>query len=209
MVAKWMPIAQKYRGTKEIKGGENPVILGFFESVGHDWVKEDEVAWCAAYVGAVLEEAGIRSTSSLAARSYLKWGKEVKTPRYGDIVVFWRGKKNSWQGHVGFFVREEGNYIYCLGGNQRNAVNVSRYPKSRLLGYRRPSSLSNSRTVGGAGAAAVGVAIEKSAELVKETQSTFLNFPVEYMQYIGLAIAFVGLAAVVYARWDDIVKKGR
>lgn len=209
-VPKWMPIAQAAQGVKEIKGERhNSVILEYFDHVGHGWVKDDETPWCAAFVGACLERSGIKSTGSLAARSYLNWGKEVTTPKYGDIVVFWRGKKNGWQGHVGFFVKEDRGYIYVLGGNQRNAVNVSRYPKSRLLGYRRPSDWTNSRTVKGVGGAAVGVAIEKSTELVKETQDTLLNFPMEWVQLIGIAIAVGSLGLILYARWDDLVRKGR
>lgn len=40
-------------------------------------------------------------------------------------------------GHVGFFAGYEMGTIYLLGGNQGDSVNVSPYPKSRLLGIRR------------------------------------------------------------------------
>ena len=216
-MTKIMEIANSYVGTDEIKGSQhNPVILEYFDSVGHGWVKDDETPWCAAFVGAVLHEAGYKGTGSLAARSYLDWGHRVDRPKYGDIVVFWRGKKNGWQGHVGFYVRETKDYVYCLGGNQGDSVNVSRYAKSRVLGYRRPSSLSGSRTVKGAGGAAVGAGISAAGEAIKETapvvndaRDIFLNFPVEYIQYIGLAIVAVSVSLIVYARWDDIRKKGR
>jgi len=209
MVSKWMPIAQGYQGVKEFKGSENPIIMEYFDAVGHGWVKEDEVPWCAAFVGACLEEAGVKSTGSLAARSYLRWGKKVDNPSYGDIVVFWRGKRDGWQGHVGFYVKEDKSYIYTLGGNQRNAVNVSRYRKSRLLGYRKAPSITNSRTTVGAAGTAAGVAVQQSLDIVRETQQTFLGFPVEAMQYVGLALAGFSLALILYARWDDLVKKGR
>jgi uncharacterized protein (TIGR02594 family) len=217
MVAAWMPIAQAYVGTDEIKGAKhNPVILEYFDAVGHGWVRDDETPWCAAFVGACLEEAGYKSTGSLAARSYLNWGKEVEKPKYGDIVVFWRGSKQGWQGHVAFFVRETKDYVYVLGGNQGNSVNVSRYSKSRVLGYRQPSSLSNSRTVKGAGGVAVGTgvtaagqAIAETADKVNEARDIFLNFPMEYVQWIGLGIVAVSVGLIVYARWDDLKKKGR
>ena len=209
-VPKWMPIAQAAMGVKEIKGKRhNPVILEYFDHVGHGWVKDDETPWCAAFVGAALEQVGIKSTGSLAARSYLKWGKPVDKPSYGDIVVLWRGKKNGWQGHVGFFIKEIDGYVYLLGGNQRNAVNVSRYPKSRVLGYRTAVNWGNSRTVKGVGGATVGIAVERTLELVKETQNTFLGMPVEWMQYIGLAIALGSLGLILYARIDDLKHKGR
>ena len=208
-VAKWMPIAQSYVGQKEVKGGENPVILGYFEAVGHGWVKEDEVPWCAAFVGGCLEEAGYKSTGSLAARSYLDWGQKVTQPQYGDVVVFWRGSKKSWQGHVAFYVRETDKSVVVLGGNQGNKVSVTTYPKSRVLGYRRPSTLSNSRTVTGVGGVATGVAVDQSMDIVRETQNTLLGFPVEYVQYLGIGLAIVSLALILYARRDDILKKGR
>lgn len=216
-VPNWMPIAQSYQGQKEIRGAkDNPVIVNYFDAVGHGWVKDDETPWCAAFVGAVLAEAGLAHTGSLAARSYLKWGKRVSDPKYGDIVVFWRGKKSGWQGHVGFYIKEDKTHVYVLGGNQRNAVNVSRYSKSKILGFRRPSTVTSSRTGKGVGGAAIGTgvtaagkALEESTDKVNESRDIFLNFPVEYVQYIGLALVGVSLALILYARWDDIRKKGR
>lgn len=101
--------------------------------------------WCAAFVNMVLLENGIPRSSSvspypLMARSFLAWGEEVETPKQGDIVVFERGE-SGWQGHVGFFVSEKiedgQKWIYVLGGNQNDEVNVSRYPASKLLSVRR------------------------------------------------------------------------
>ena len=210
MVAKWMPIAQSYQGTKEIKGAKhNPKIVEFFEQVGHGWVKDDETAWCAAFVGAMLAEAGYKGTGSLAARSYLNWGKKVDKPEYGDVVVFWRGSKNSWQGHVAFYVKETANYVYVLGGNQSNEVNVTKYPKSKVLGYRRPSTLSSSRTVLGVGGAAAGTVVSQSIELVRETQNTLLGLPMEWVKYIGVAVVLMSMLLILYARYDDLIRKGR
>jgi uncharacterized protein (TIGR02594 family) len=132
--------AKRFIGLKEIPGPvDNEQIVKDFATVGHSWVKDDETAWCAAFVGARLEEAGIRSTRKLNARSYLDWGKpvELEEAKEGDIVVFWRGSKDGWKGHVGFFVRTEGNNIIVLSGNQSNMVNESPYSTSRLLGVRR------------------------------------------------------------------------
>ena len=101
--------------------------------------------WCAAFVNAVLEESGIPGSDSvsdnpLMARSFLEWGKEVKDPLAGDVVVFPRGRVG-WQGHVGFYVGKETRngvlYYRILGGNQNNSVNIELYPASRALGIRR------------------------------------------------------------------------
>jgi uncharacterized protein (TIGR02594 family) len=86
----------------------------------------------------MLARAGQKGTGSLAARSYLNWGKPVdrKDARPGDIVVFKRGN-SSWQGHVAFFVKDGGSTITVLGGNQADAVNRRAYPAASLLGIRR------------------------------------------------------------------------
>ena len=133
-------IAKKHLGLKELPGVHvSPAIAAMFAKSGHPEVKSDEVAWCAAFVGACLFDAGIKGTNSLAARSYLKWGVPVdlKDAEPGDIVIFWRGNKDSWQGHVGFYAGETDKTINVLGGNQGNAVSYAAYPKSRLLGVRR------------------------------------------------------------------------
>lgn len=70
----WMPLAWADLG--EIPGsGTNPRIAAYFRDAGHAEIRNDETAWCAAFVGAMLERSGYRSTHSLMARSYAQWGK--------------------------------------------------------------------------------------------------------------------------------------
>ena len=142
-------IARGYIGTTEGPGpANNPVIMEMYGSVGHDWVEHDSVAWCAAFVGHCLEKAGIRSTRKLTARSYLDWGVpvEIAEAQPGDIGVIPRGS-SSWQGHVFFIERIEGAWVWGLGGNQSDAVNVKRYPVSKLLGVRRAGHVAASATL--------------------------------------------------------------
>jgi len=142
-------IAKTYIGTVEAPGPENnPVVMEMYASVGHDWVEHDSVAWCAAFVGHCLERAGIRSTRKLTARSYLNWGVpvEVAEAQPGDIGVIPRGT-SSWQGHVFFIDRIEGAWVWGLGGNQSDAVNIKRYPVSKLLGVRRAGNVAPAVTL--------------------------------------------------------------
>ena len=142
-------IARSYIGTTEGPGpADNPVIMEMYASVGHDWVEHDSVAWCAAFVGHCLERAGIRSTRKLTARSYLDWGVPVEIAEAlpGDIGVIPRGSSR-WQGHVFFVDRIEGPWVWGLGGNQSDAVNVKRYPVSKLLGVRRAGNVAPSVTL--------------------------------------------------------------
>ena len=131
-------IALKEFGVKEIVGkNHNPEVLKYFTETGHKWVKDDETAWCSAFANWVCKKAGLEYSGALNARSWLNIGCEVDTPEVGDVVVFWRGNPDGWQGHVAFFIRETKNWIYVLGGNQNNQVKISAYHKNRLLGYRR------------------------------------------------------------------------
>jgi uncharacterized protein (TIGR02594 family) len=124
-------------GLKELKGeNDNPLILKFFDRIGHSWVKSDETAWCSAFINYLAKENGYEMSGKLDARSWLNVGQETNVPNPGDIVIFWRESPQSWKGHVGIFVRDDGNQIYTLGGNQNNSVCIKPYPKSRLLGYR-------------------------------------------------------------------------
>ena len=126
-------------GTVEWANGNNPKVVAYFKDSGNPGVMDDETAWCAAFVGAMLRRAGVKSTGALNARSYLDWGTPVdrKNALPGDVVIFKRGN-SSWQGHVAFFVKDRGALIDVLGGNQSNAVNVKGYQAAALLGIRRP-----------------------------------------------------------------------
>lgn len=137
----YMQIARDLVGTKELKGSaDNPRVMEMYRTVGHDWVEHDETAWCAAFVGFCLEKADCRSTRKLNARSYLTWGEKVagvEQAREGDVVVFTRGPRST-EGPVAFFLKAVGAQVEVLGGNQSDAVAVARYPKSRIIGIRRP-----------------------------------------------------------------------
>lgn len=136
----YMDIARSLVGTKEVAGSDdNPKIMEMYRTVGHSGIEHDEVAWCAAFVGFCLEKGGLRSTRALNARSYLTFGVKVELAdaKDGDIVVFERGNAG-WQGHVAFFISASATKIKVLGGNQSDAVSIASYPKSKLLGIRRP-----------------------------------------------------------------------
>lgn len=129
-------------GTWEWRQGHNPKVVQYFKDVGHGWVTDDETAWCAAFVGAMLKRAGYAHTGKLNARSYLDWGEPVDLDEasVGDIVVFWRVSPSDWRGHVAFLAEEYngGSVVSVLGGNQANQVNIRDYSTNRILGVRKP-----------------------------------------------------------------------
>lgn len=138
MEPKWLELARAELGTKESPGSKNnPVVVQYYADSGNAGIRDDSVAWCAAFCGAMLKRAGLPNTGSLAARSYLNYGIALDDPKPGCIVVFTRGN-SSWEGHVGFYIGETANHIKVLGGNQSDSVSIASYPKSKLLGYRWP-----------------------------------------------------------------------
>lgn len=133
-----LQIALGEYGVKEIVGDiHNPRIVQYSTDIGNTWIKTDEVHWCSEFVNWCLFKSGINGTNSAAARSFLTWGEETKTPQVGDIVVFWRDPKGSNNGHVGFYINETPTTIRVLGGNQSDVVNIKEYPKEQLLSYRK------------------------------------------------------------------------
>lgn len=136
----WMPIALAEAGVKEFPGsGDNPRVVEYLRStnLGAPHSSNDETAWCSGFVNWCMERAGFEGTDSAAARSWLNWGEKLDTPRRGCVVVFSR-PPNSWNGHVAFYIGETPTHIKVFGGNQSDAVNISKYAKNRLLGYRLP-----------------------------------------------------------------------
>jgi uncharacterized protein (TIGR02594 family) len=151
-----MALARSQLGTKEAPGddNDNPDVVKYYSAT--DLGKaHDSVPWCAAFVGYCLKESGTPNSGGANARSYMQWGKATKKPRYGDIVVFWRGSKAGWLGHVAFFVSDDGDQVKVLGGNQHDCVCYASYPKSKVLGYRTMSTFSNSKTIKAVAAASL------------------------------------------------------
>lgn len=132
-----------YYGTKEYKEGSNQTILNWIQRY-YSWVKDDgDFAWCSIYMNTLAKNLGYEYTDSALARSWLEVGEKVETPHIGDVVIFWRKKKDSKWGHVGLYINETKTHIHVLGGNQSNEVNIKKYAKSRLLGYRRLKKINN------------------------------------------------------------------
>lgn len=135
----WIVEARRYIGAKEIPGKENnALIVGWWKKIKRGGIKEDAVPWCAAFVGAMLEEVGIISSRFESARSYMQWGIPLKKPVAGCIAVFSR----AGGGHVGFVIADAGNdRLLILGGNQKDQVSIAPFVKDRVIGYRWPRAV--------------------------------------------------------------------
>lgn len=137
---RWFAIAEGELGVSEVAGpGNNPRIVEYHQSATLR-ATEDSVPWCSSFVNFCIEKAGIPGTGSAAARSWLKFGRQLDGSRLGCIVVLRRGS-NPNNGHVGFFAGESEAHLRLLGGNQNDQVKFSNFPKSMLLAYRWPTTV--------------------------------------------------------------------
>jgi uncharacterized protein (TIGR02594 family) len=142
LVAFWMPYAASLIGVREIKGPEhNPTILRWIKNLGRKIgikVTDDETPWCGVYAGEVMQKAGFTPPDiCVRASSWSKFGVELAEPTPGAILVFTR----QGGGHVGFYVSEDADTYHVLGGNQSDAVNVTRIAKDRLSAVRWPAGV--------------------------------------------------------------------
>lgn len=131
----WLKIGLKEMGIKEVEGSKhNPRILEYHRATTL-MATSDEVSWCSAFACWCMEKAGIQSPRNAQARSWVSWGEMIPAPVLGCAVVFWREKPDSWKGHVGFYIFEENDLVYVLGGNQENSVSIKPYKKEQVLAY--------------------------------------------------------------------------
>lgn len=145
MEPNWLAIARRELGVEERAGdADNPRIVEYHAATGLH-ASDDETPWCGSFVAWCLKQAGIKDHNAArgaSARSWMAWGAPEVRPRIGAIAVFSRGS-NPAQGHVGFYVGEQGGDLLILGGNQSNAVTIALQSRSRLLGYRWPMQVTD------------------------------------------------------------------
>jgi uncharacterized protein (TIGR02594 family) len=133
----WHEIARKEVGVKEFVGiADNPRVVEYHSTTTLR-ATDDEVPWCSSFVNWVMAKAGYPITKSAAARSWLKYGKQISEPVPGCIVVMNR----NGGGHVGFYESTQYGNVRILGGNQDDAVNVKPFRPNRIIAYVLPAEL--------------------------------------------------------------------
>jgi uncharacterized protein (TIGR02594 family) len=139
----WLETAYELIGTQEKPGaGTNEAIVGWAEDLELTSYNDDDIPWCGLFVahcvGSQMPEE-VLPNNPLGARSWAAFGRDT-SPRLGAVMVFWRGSPSGWKGHVGFYWAEDDDAYHVLGGNQSNAVSVTRIAKERLLTARWPET---------------------------------------------------------------------
>ena len=126
-------------GVKEAPGEENNAdILAWAKEVGGEVgksYKADSTHWCGLAMALVARRASKTPPSEpLRALNWRKFGEPSGQPDLGDVVVFVR----PGGGHVGLYVGEDATHYHVLGGNQRDAVRISRYSIEQFREARKP-----------------------------------------------------------------------
>lgn len=140
----WVRIARNLIGTRELPGAaNNPTIMGWGNALGVRVLgipyTADSIPWCGLFMAWVMVQAGFKPPAiAIRAKEWEKFGDPLPmtmTPPEGAVAVFTR----NGGGHVGIVVGIHPNGdLDILGGNQGDAVNIRRFPRTRLTAFRWP-----------------------------------------------------------------------
>lgn len=127
-------------GVRETPGpGNTAEIMGWASEVGvRNIYTADMIPWCGLWMAIVMHRADWPDhipTTPLWARAWATIGQAADRPSLSDILVF---SRPGGGGHVGVYVGEDADAYHVLGGNQSDAVTITRIARSRLIAARRP-----------------------------------------------------------------------
>ncbi len=140
----WIKEAYRLLGTLETPGlGNTRIIMDWAKDLDQ-WYPGDDVPWCGLFMAHCMNYGAPdepQDFNRLGAREWRKFGVKVE-PSAGAIAVFWREHKTtSFKGHVAFLLGEhDDDTLVILGGNQSDAVSITKIAKDRLLECRAPAS---------------------------------------------------------------------
>lgn len=139
-VAPWLATMRALTGTTEAPGSkDNPFIIEMAHEIVRrypdlkgnvGWYNHDSIPWCGLGMAYVMAVNGIKPVDApLSALAWASFGVALKAPTPGAVLVYSR----TGGGHVTLYESEDATYYYCRGGNQSDALNVTRIPKSRPI----------------------------------------------------------------------------
>jgi uncharacterized protein (TIGR02594 family) len=124
-------------GAKEQPGtANNPEIVSWAFEVGVEQIySADSIPWCGLFMAVVARRADKEiPRDPLWALNWRNFGIPSPQASLGDVLVF----KREAGGHVGLYVAEDATTFHVLGGNQSDAVTITRILKTRMVAVRRP-----------------------------------------------------------------------
>lgn len=127
--------AQKYVGIHEQPGpGSNPFVAQCLAVCGYAGEDDSVIPWCACFISKVAKECGYSLPDECAAAiSWRHWGVGIEDPEVGCIVVF--------PHHVAIVEDFDDDRLYCLGGNQSDAVNTKPFRYDNVVAFRKPKGV--------------------------------------------------------------------
>lgn len=134
-------LLKTYLGVKETAGSAtNPKLQPAFALLP-SWLSKDDskTAWCGVIRGYIGFQLGTgMPPEHYRAAAWEGWGtavdlKKPTTWQKGDTIIM----KRTGGFHVCLLDRVEGSKVYCLGGNQSNAVTIAPFAISGITAVRR------------------------------------------------------------------------
>ena len=120
-------VAVEQLGRGESGGDNSGEFVEMLHGKTFDGNDDDDGAWCAAFVSWCFEKACAESEMTMpfkrsgVAKSLFRRignaGSFPSVPASGDVVCWDRGKRGSWQGHIGFVERCDRGIIHTIEGN--------------------------------------------------------------------------------------------
>lgn len=138
----WYDLMDSYRRAGIDEVGDRATIADWASELGIRDFDARATPWCglavAHCIAATLAEEPLPN-NPLGARNFLSFGRAC-APQRAAVLVFWRGARTGWSGHVGLYAGEDAAAYHVLGGNQGNAVTIARIGRDRLLAARWPAT---------------------------------------------------------------------
>jgi uncharacterized protein (TIGR02594 family) len=148
--APWMEIALAEMGVSAQLKGNNPRINEYFNKSTNGKGLNEGTNWCGAFASWCFASAGYTPPPLSCRAAMWQFWKQLDRPIYGAAAVidwgsnqpakpYGEGGAVGGDGHITFVVgiSKDGNYYYCLGGNQggvkgARTVKISKYSKSDI-----------------------------------------------------------------------------
>lgn len=141
----WLLEARRKLGLQEVR--DNKSLREYLRSAGGTIGDPSQVPWCGDFVETVILKTLPHEkvpSNPYYALNWSTWGKAINPaqPKLGAILVFERrdSKGRIIGGHIGFCVGHDQNFWHVLGGNQSNAITITKVAKSRLHAMRWPET---------------------------------------------------------------------
>lgn len=136
---KYVKIALKEIGVKEIMGFVHNSRVLEYQATTAGKYSDDETPWCGSFISWVMKEAKISHNIIYTerAKEWIKFGKAIDKPVPGAIAI----KDRVGGGHVCIVIgKSDDGYLLCVGGNQNDEVNISKYKENVFTNFRVPNN---------------------------------------------------------------------